>query len=156
MLLVHHTATDTQRYLYTIRTPTNELFWEMAGRKGARQEMFSTCFIFTIFRSESVCKVKTVWAGDHVVWSRISSILLFYVFLHSWKMIYFLNLLYTLLLRFGYHFSRLTVRCLFEGSAQLSETSSLRITQLYVILSSFDYFFVWIKTTTKAEKKWDF
>ena len=127
-------------------TDTLEEHWAMRYFEKWQEEreqdirnVFNMLYFYD-FRSESVCKVKTVWAGDHVVWSRIISILLFYVFLHSWKMVHFRNLLYTLPIRFGYYFSRLTVRCLFEGRAQVSETSSLRITQLYVIFSSISLF----------------
>ena len=104
-ILIHYKNTDK----WTILRNGKE--------EGSKPRNLFDMFYFYDFRSESVCKVKTVWAGDHVVWSRISSILLLFIFLHGWKMVYFRNLLCTLPLPIGCHFSRLTVRYLSEGGA---------------------------------------
>ena len=151
MLLVHHTATDMQRYWYTIRTLTNELFYEMARRKGVRHKKCFQHALFYDFRSESVCGVKTVWAGDHVVWSRISSILLLFISLHGWKMVYFRNLLCTLPLGIGCQFSRLTVRYLSEGGAYQNYffANYKAVRDIFLFLCLF-------KNDHKSTKKWNF
>ena len=138
-------------------TNTLEEHWQMSyfekcqgGREQDIRNVFNMLYFYD-FRSESVCKVKTVWAGDHVVWSRISSILLLFIFLHGWKMVYFRNLLCTLPLRIGCHFSRLTVRYLSEGGAYqnffFANYKAVRDIFLFLCLFKNDH---------KSTEKWNF